>query len=461
MRFKLHNILLFLLLIIVFSCNTAPKNNTTYFVGQIVNPKEISIHLFKGENEISLTQLSAVNKFNFTLDNLTAGLYTFSHGVEFQYLYLEPNDSIIMRLNTWDFDESLVFSGAGAEKNNYLIQLFLKNEAEEKLFYPFYKLDEVAFTKKTDSLVNIKLNHYNKFKKHTKVSSAFNELVQKAIYYPIYSIKEKYVENYKRYHKLKKSKPLSNHFYAYRKNIDINDSRFLNYYAYSNYIGNYLLNIAAKIKEKDNSQRLSVIVLEQVNQKIKNESLKNTMLHHAIINCLLDKNCHIEDKEKAKRIFYENCTDKKKVNTIKKMVNSLELLKKGSTFPSLNAINSENKNIFLDDLKSNQKLVLYFWPKEPKRIHNMAKRVNYLSHRHENIQFIGLDNQLDNKVWKTHIKTNKLPIKNQYQLVDTTKNKWFTNEIPRAIILDKNGIIQNDFTYLSHRNFEKILLQSE
>ena len=38
----------------------------------------------------------------------------------------------MFRLNTLDFDESLVFTGEGAKKNNYLINLFLEHEKEEK-----------------------------------------------------------------------------------------------------------------------------------------------------------------------------------------------------------------------------------------------------------------------------------------------------------------------------------------
>ena len=87
----------------------------------------------------------------------------------------------------------------------------------------------------------------------------------------------------------------------------------------------------------------------------------------------------------------------------------------------------------------------------------MAKRVLYLSNKYPNIEFIGLDNQIEHKTWKAYIKANKLDLKNQYQLVDTVKNKWFTNEIPRALILNKKGIIQNDFSHLSHHSFEKLL----
>ncbi len=461
MKLKYNTLLFILPLLLVMSCSQSVEYKSIYFAGQIVNPKEKSLEIFQNERSISTSKLNRNNNFEFKLDSLTEGLYTFKHGVEYQYLFLEPNDSVVMRLNTWDFDESLVFSGRGAAKNNFLIQLFLKNEKEKKLFHSYYKLEEVDFSRKIDSLITIKLNHYKKFKENIVVSSKFESLVQTAIYYPIYSIKEKYAHNYKVYHRLEKSKKLSDYFYAYRQNTDINDIQFLNYYAFNRYVGDYLLNISDEIHEKDTSKQLSTIILKQINSKIKNEKLKNNMLHHAIINCLLDKKCCDKDKKEVKNIFYTNCTDKEKVADVNKIVKSLAQLKKYSRFPSLDAIDYQNKKIELDDLKSDKKMVLYFWPKEANRIQYLAKRVNYLAKEYPNFRFIGLDNQLKKYKWKKYIKKYNFNKKNQFQLVDTTKNKWFTNQFPRAIILNKKGIIQNDFSYLSHHNFEKILAKIE
>lgn len=461
MKFKLRHILFLLPLVLVINCKKSTKYKTTYFAGQIINPKEQKIHIYKGDSELNLSNLNANNKFHIKLDSLEEGLYTFKHGSEFQYLYLESNDSVVMRLNTWDFDESLVFSGHGSEKNNYLIQLFLDNEKAEKLFRRFYKLEEIEFIKKTDSLTNLKLKKYDLLKKQTKVSTAFNALVQTAIYYPIYSNKEKYAEKKRFFDKLKNQKTvqLSKSFYDYRKKIDINNPQFLNYYAFRNYIGNYLLNVANEIKIKENSKPLSAIILNQINQKIKNEKLKNVMLHNAVINCLLDDKCYEKDKTDAKRIFYKNCTDNNKIKDINTLTNSLDLLKKGTKFPKLKLLDSNNKEFL--KLITNQNTVIYFWPKETNRIKSMAKRVRYLSKKYTNFTFIGLDNQLKNKNWKTYIKTTNLNPKNQFQLADTTINKWFINKIPRAVILNKKGIIQNDFTFISHRNFEKILFKIE
>ena len=48
--------------------------------------------------------------FNIIIDTITSGLYTFYHEPEFQYIIIDENDNLQIRLNTLDFDESLVYT---------------------------------------------------------------------------------------------------------------------------------------------------------------------------------------------------------------------------------------------------------------------------------------------------------------------------------------------------------------
>ena len=110
----------------VFICVPTPMNtskggqcNTSIIddcLQQISDIGSDAILIIKSTVPVGFTETRS-KKFK----NLKGGLYTFKHGVEFQYIFLQPNDSLLLRLNTWDFDESLVFSGKGAEKNNLLI----------------------------------------------------------------------------------------------------------------------------------------------------------------------------------------------------------------------------------------------------------------------------------------------------------------------------------------------------
>jgi len=187
-------ILLTLLIFTLTGCNVNHNaSNVAYFGGQIVNPKSPKVFFLKDGKYLDSVTLNKHNKFLFKLKNLKAGLYSFNHGGEYQYVFFNANDSIIIRLNTWDFDESLVFSGKGAERNNFLINLFLNNENEDKVFRSFYKLNPLLFSKKTDSALNKKLNLFKQFKTNNKKTSTYyNKLVKVAISYPLFRKKEDY-----------------------------------------------------------------------------------------------------------------------------------------------------------------------------------------------------------------------------------------------------------------------------
>ena len=130
----LHIILLITITAFV-GCTSNSKNTATYFGGKIINPKSKYVVLFSMEKVIDTLFLNKDNRFLGKLENANEGLYYFAHGNENQFIYLEQQDSLMLRLNTWDFDESIVYAGKGAERNNILIDCFLQEERDNKMFY--------------------------------------------------------------------------------------------------------------------------------------------------------------------------------------------------------------------------------------------------------------------------------------------------------------------------------------
>ncbi|MDZ7614842.1 MAG: hypothetical protein U5K51_14970 [Flavobacteriaceae bacterium] len=140
--FTFNFIFLTTFLLTAIGCKKAEENPRTYFGGKITNPKGAYVYFLKNEEVLDSAKINVSNKFLFQLDSLSAGLYTFKHGPEFQYIFLEPQDSVLLYLNAWNFDESIIFSGKGAGKNNFLINAFLENEEIENSFKANYSLSE-------------------------------------------------------------------------------------------------------------------------------------------------------------------------------------------------------------------------------------------------------------------------------------------------------------------------------
>ena len=157
---KLVIFLQILFLSVLIGCNSGKKDTSIYFGGKIINPKSSHVILYSMDKVIDTFHLDSKNKFIGKFNNLNEGLYYFVHGNENQHIYLEPEDSLMLRLNTWDFDESLVFAGKGAERNNILLDCFLEDEKESNFFFNFNKLEPNIFKSKVDSLISVSFHFY-------------------------------------------------------------------------------------------------------------------------------------------------------------------------------------------------------------------------------------------------------------------------------------------------------------
>jgi len=87
----------YLLFLIAFtSCNeNIETEDATYFGGEIINPKDDFVLLYKDDVLIDSVALDEKNRFLYKFNDFTSGLYHFNHK-EYQYVYIEPTDSIVL-----------------------------------------------------------------------------------------------------------------------------------------------------------------------------------------------------------------------------------------------------------------------------------------------------------------------------------------------------------------------------
>lgn len=440
---------------LIFSCtSTESKKGTTYFGGKIVNPRSNFILFLKDDKIIDTLHLDAENRFMSKYENFKEGLYTFKHGLEFQYIYLEPTDSILVRLNSWDFDESLVFSGKGASKNEFLINLFLQNEKEEKAMYSYFNLEESKFEIKLDSLAQERTAIYNAFTTNElEVSKGFKNLIDIAIHYPLNRLKEVYPYYYKKIHHLEQTPTISNNFYTFRKQVNLNEYKYLSFYPYQNYVVSYLYNLANQTKENNpDKSDLTINVLNAVIKNIKSEEIKNTLLKRIIINDFLksESTCTINNEKLT--IFLENCTNKEFVNQVNNLVNDSKYVENEKQLPNFEIVNYNNYQTDIHTITKNKKSVIYFWSTEFMSTDYLVSRVQYLEKKYPAIQFIGVQMQpaylnIDNEPKLKKLNSNK-----QYKLTSKSyANNFLTSHYPRIIIIDSKNSVMNGFTYLDSK----------
>lgn len=450
-----------ILSIFIFGCTPFVKENTaTYFGGEILNPRSNFVLLLKDDIVIDTISLNNDNRFLKEFNSLEEGLYTFKHGLEFQYIYMEPQDSLLVRLNTWDFDESIVFTGKGSSKNEFLINLFLQNEKEEKAMHQHFKLDEDAFQAKLDSLAYERENTYKGFvENELAISEGFDHLTSVAINLPLYRLKEVYPYYYKSAHHLDKFPEISEGFYSYRDQINLNENNLLAFYPYQNYVMNYLYNLSHQLKEKDSTKSdITINVLNAVIENISSEEIKNTLLKRIVINDFIksQNTCSIDNEKLA--IFLKNCTNEAYINQVQNLVNDSKFVENKQPLPNFDIVSYNNTENNIREVINQQNAVIYFWSSEYMSVDYLVSRVKFLKHKHPNTLFIGIQMQPAFLNATNEPVLKKLDRNKQYKLTsNSAANNFLTSRYPRTIIVNSKGDVLNGFTFLDSKNLSKEL----
>jgi len=457
--------LLYLLVIAGFySCsNESPKPTSTWLGGEIVNPYSDYIVLEKDDIIIDTIRLDENNFFLYKIDSVEAGLYSFNHK-EFQLIFIEPGDSIMFRVNTIEFDESLAFSGIGSEKNNFLINRFLQNEAENKLIPKYYKLSPELFIEKIDSLHLEKEVAFTRLKQKHVLTTEYIEFGQASIDYYYFSKKEIYPLAHYGRNKLLEIENLPNDFFNYRSKINFTNDNFNSFYLYEMFLNKYFDNISYNQYLKDspynmNSYLHNAIKLKLIDSIVSNTELKNKLTFNASKDYLISA----EDYTKSNDIlslFLEYNTNQYQQESIKNLVKYCEKMIPGNSLPN-QLLGTSDKTI--KDLHSvfRKPTVLFFWSLRLKRHYkNLHVKADELRLKYPEIDFIAINIDESQEKWLNEISNRSYNTKYEYRFDDTklARKSLIINSINKAIIVDEKGVIINNNTNLFGTKFEEQLL---
>ena len=198
----------------------------------------------QNEEILDTLYLDKNNRFFKKFDSLVPGMYSFKHEPEYQYVYFDQNDSLMVRLNTQDFDESVVFCGKGEDKNNFLMELYLKNESDRQKMFEVYDYEPKQFQQYVDSIFLVKKEFFEEKKSKLNWSEGFDLYARTALYFSHYIKKEIYplAHNVRTGHNLFKELPAS--YFSHRNNIDYNAKDLMYYSPFMQYLNHMMSAIA-------------------------------------------------------------------------------------------------------------------------------------------------------------------------------------------------------------------------
>ena len=464
---KLSHILLIssAALVLLASCNKEFKKDdyTAYFGGEVTNPTNAYVLFCKDNVVIDSFKINKDNRFFMKFDSLAPGLYSFKNEPEYQYVYFDKNDSIMVTINAKDFDNSIVFCGRGDQKNNFLMDMYLKNEDDRSKIFEVFDYGVKDFLQHIDSSYQSRKKFYIAKKEDIKWSDDFDVYARAALDFHHFSKKE----IYPRAHQLRTGEDiyeqLPEHYYDYRRTIDYNNSKLSGYSPFVNYLSHMLNNVAAihyhnHFSEVDLALKTNINKLNIADTLIKNKTVKNIILNNIAFTYLIEDQ-NIVNNQKFLETYHKYSTDRSKKNEILKIGNAIQLLKTGNELPEVTLAAQNNQLVFSNTIPK-KKTVIFFWTENLSSHLLLAhKKVQALKLKYPDYQFIAVNLDKDQKKWNIALSKYKFDGITELRANDfeDLKAKWAIMKVHRTIVLNEDGTIKNAFTNLFDVNFENEL----
>jgi peroxiredoxin len=454
----LKTILFYLfLLIVTVSCNRADQ--AIYFGGEIINPNSKLVLLLKDEVVIDTLHLDKNNRFFKKYDTLKPGLYTFKHEPEFQYIFFDKKDSLLVRLNTQNFDESLTYSGTGEAKNNFLIELFLKLQEDRNLTFESVDLEIDNFLLSLSKREKAISQFYNKRKNHIKWSDDFDFYAKgmKDLYF--YSLKEFYpmAHQVRTNHNLFDELPKD--YFSFRKQIDFNHASYTHFPPFMRYLTNYMSNVAqsesGKFQNEDDFLlRKHILKLQITDTLFKNNETKAKIFSNVAYAYLTED----QDEENNKKFIttYKTLTKGDVVDDdILKIGQNIVNLSKGNVLPTVCLHNAARTTVSSEVFK-NKSLIFFWTTKFSAHQTKTFEKILAWHKAHPNYQIIAINLDISKDIWFQELKNL-----NSNQIIhfhacdrEEIQEKWVVLKLQKTILLDNSGHIEHAFINMYDPKFD-------
>lgn len=468
MRFKyLFSLLIMLTL---FACQ---ENNSTakdmYFGGLIINPTSKFVVLLKKDVVVDTFYLDATNRFGGKLLGAEKGLYVFKHPPENQITYLEPGDSTLVLLNTLEFDESLNFSGKGAEKSNYLNRMYLLNQENNNLILDYYKLGPQEFAEKSDSIRESRKKNLDKLKKKFKFSPEFVDLANSSINYEYYDLRERYAYLLRRYSR-EEVKQLPENFHNYREDISFDDEALEDYFVYLNFIDDLLRTKSLEYCEQNNIEeedcfdlsdyknvRRRIILADSL---IPNPRIKNNFIDRLAAQGIVYSKSR-EELISILELLQEREYSGSKFEDLRQMAGIHNALLPGRNLGELKLLNTKKDTVKVNQISNKPKITYQWSMNSPSHYKWQKKKIDYLREKYPEIDFIGINIDKNHfREWREILKTQNFEESREYKLNILTINEdLLKTYLNKLILLDPSGEIVRGDVMISTLDHESKIVE--
>jgi len=445
----------------VFSCTTKKTpTKRIFFGGQIINPSSRTVALYQGNNQVEMFQLDEQLRFQKRYDSLANGIFKLEHLPEYQTLLLEEGDSLWVRINAAAFDESIVYSGSGASKNNFLMELFLRQAAENQYLSSKYSSDKEVFSQLLDSMLLEKKNLWIGMDSLNTLSPIAQKVTQAAYIYPYATIRERYAL-------LRGSKWTNAEdslYFGFRKYLNYADNDLAFFDPYINYILNFINKTSLKQGESffkiKKTTDFNIRRLEVLDQYINGKMLRNNLARAIAFEEILTFENHTQH-ERFLQFYATVNTSQLYLAEVLNLHNDISSMEPKKPLPEILLQNAERETITSTSLANEKTTVIYFWSQtQMNHYKNTLKRVKTFKKKYPNIRFVGICIQPFNTMVDEVQKIMEVAKEDQFALTsfENASKAWVLTLLNKAIIIDPKGRLIEGFGNFSDADFESLLI---
>jgi len=460
---KKKMISLAILSVILWNCSEKVESdqiiNQTIVSGKIENALSETVEIILDKNIRGLKNDKYVagvdqkGRFQFSLqlpDWQIGKIFLADHSA---YIFLESNDSIHISVDETDFDNSLTFSGKGAENCKYFNESYSTFESRTYLVDNRNKTKEInsgkAFRQYRDNIRNQHLQFYNT--NRSKLSPAAEKVAlgqincrwgNKLFDYPTVHL---YLND-------QEMKPdFEEGYYDFINSIDLNDESLLRFDKYIVYLDNYL-DHQLKLKFKYNDLKYNhsnnyddyykyPALYELADEHLKGK-IKWAMQSYYLVTAI--ERGRFDTIKNQFEDFKNSYQDESSLEAVLLTYDKTSLVAEGKPAPDFTLTSYENKHISLSDFRGNV-VYLDFWASWcPPCIYLIpdSKKLKEIF-KDDKVLFLNVSIDENENAWRKMIEKENITGVNLIAsgFSSPMTNQYGVRALPRYFLIDKNGII--------------------
>ncbi len=350
----MKNLLLLLPFLCLFACQNTPKNavveiQEANLIGMIENAKgEDATIVIDGEKIIA--PVDETGNFTAKIPVDMGKMAQLSYGGERTTFYVEPGDDMTVKFNTAEFDETMAYSGKGAEESNYLASKYLLDEQLMSDWRALFGLETTEFiAKSSENKTKMMTNFKKAVAANTNMSPDFIKMEMQNLSIADANNRLMYPEYYA--YVAKTDVPeMPTGYYDFLEQFEFNDEKMLASQDFKSFVEAYL-SYKAKAMVGDNDDKFAIpnAQMNLIGEFSKNQEIKDYAYYSMMGGLLYQHGADIPDDLVA--AFKTNCKDAESVEKVMKEYNQWAVVAKGKDAPTWTYENIKGELVALEDLR--------------------------------------------------------------------------------------------------------------